>query len=113
MVTARPSGRCTQASNSSGCNIHGPVVGQPRPSNSGGCYKAASKGAKKAATDRIMGALDRKNIIRWQVSARRAGERLPMYVVLNAPYRVTNTDIHTAMARYGDVNIVKQQKYRQ
>ena len=66
-----------------------------------------------AHTDRIMGALDQRNIIRWQVSARRAGERLPMYVVLNAPYRVTNTDIHTAMARYGDVNIVKQQKYRQ
>ena len=66
-----------------------------------------------AHTDRIMGALDQRNIIRWQVSAWRAGERLPMYVVLNAPYRVTNTDIHTAMARYGDVNIVKQQKYRQ
>ena len=40
---------------------------------------------KPSHTERILGALDGTTILRWQVSARRVGERLPMYVVLNDP----------------------------
>ena len=77
----------------------------------GACYHEVWTQKHQQAV-RLVEILDGKTILRWRVCARRLGERLPMYVVLNAPWRVTNTDINTAMARYGVVNAVREQKYK-
>ena len=49
----------------------------------GACYHEAWP-ESPTETDRVIEALNGKTILRWQVSAKRAGERLPMYIVLNA-----------------------------
>ena len=62
--------------------------------------------------ERVVDALHGKQIRSWKISARKAGERLPMYVVLNAPFHISNADVHAAMLPYGEVKMVKEQKYR-
>ena len=59
----------------------------------GACFHEV-RGQNFRQVDRIVDTLHGKQIRTWTISARKAGERLPMYVVLNALFRITNADIY-------------------
>ena len=78
----------------------------------GACYYDIRLKDQKEV-DQIVQCIHGRRVKTYTVSARKAGERLPMYVVLNAPFRILNSDIHAAMSQYGEVKEVSEQKYRQ
>ena len=78
----------------------------------GACYYDVRVGDQKNV-EQVAQCLHGVRVKTFTVSARKAGERLPMYVVLSAPFRLLNSDIHAAMSQYGEVRSVTEQKYRQ
>ena len=78
----------------------------------GACFYQVRAGSFRQ-TARIVEALHNQPLLTWSISARKQGEREPMYVVLNAPFQITNMDINTALSTYGEVKNVREQKFRQ
>ena len=78
----------------------------------GACFYQVRAGSLQQ-TETIVEALHNQLFLTWTISARKQGERVPMYVVLNAPFQITNTDITEALSLYGEVKTVREQKYRQ
>ena len=78
----------------------------------GACFYQVRAGSLQQ-TETIVEALHNQLLLTWTISARKQGERVPMYVVLNAPFQITNMDITKALSPYGEVKTVREQKYKQ